>query len=196
MRISLKSGLLLGAFFGSILCVTNPADAARGYSGAYLNLRAGPDVGYPVVAQIPAYAKVNIEGCVYDWSWCDVSWGRERGWVSGKYLHTDYRNRRVRIPESGQYTNIPIIEFIFGNYWDNHYRTRPFYRDRDRYIYIYNKNSRGKNWHDNDRHDRDNDNDHRDRGRDNGRDWDRDRNHDDRDRDDNNWNRSRYRLND
>ena len=92
----------------------------------------GRGTQYPVVTTLSAGSTVTIHGCLSGWSWCDTSWRGARGWVSGSYLESIYEGRRVVVPRYGTAIGLPIISFGFG-YWDNHYRDRPWYRDRDRW---------------------------------------------------------------
>lgn len=105
--------------------------AADGYVTGNVNLRAGPDSSYPRVTMLQAGTPVAIEGCVDGWSWCDVATAEERGWVAGNFLQEEYQGQRVLIPEYGLQIGIPIVSFAFGSYWDQHYRSRPWYGNRD-----------------------------------------------------------------
>src|SRR6202011_2656430 len=45
-----------------------------------------------------------------------------------------YQSRRVRVIEiTPDVVIVPFVSFEFNSYWDEHYRDRPFYRERDRY---------------------------------------------------------------
>lgn len=109
------------------------AAAADGYVAVTANLRAGPDSGYPRITTLHAGTPVSIQGCIDGWTWCDVIAFGDRGWIAADFLQFDYESRRVLVPEYGMRIGIPIISFVFGNYWDSYYRTRPWYRDRDRW---------------------------------------------------------------
>lgn len=114
-------------------CLPAAAQAANAYSTANVNMRSGPSTAYPPVAVVPAGAPVTIHGCLDAWSWCDTSWGPNRGWVSASYLEAMYQSRRVRVHQYAPSIGLPVISFHFGNYWDRHYRNRSFYRERSRW---------------------------------------------------------------
>jgi len=119
------------AALGFSLIAIPAAFAADGYVTGNVNLRAGPDSSYPRVAMLSAGTPVAIEGCVDGWSWCDVATAEERGWVAGNFLQEEYQGQRVLIPEYGLQIGIPIVSFAFGSYWDQHYRSRPWYGNRE-----------------------------------------------------------------
>ena len=109
------------------------AHAADGYVTGNVNLRAGPDPGYPLIDLIPAGTEVDVLGCTDGWEWCDVIAYGNRGWVAGNYVEYFYQDRPVLLPAYGAQIGIPIITFVITTYWDSHYRGRPFYRERDRW---------------------------------------------------------------
>ena len=120
--------LLLGIGFG--LVVPRASLAQTAYTTRTVNLRAGPGRDYPVVEQLPPGEPVEINGCLDDWTWCDVSIGNDRGWVYAGSLESPYRNRRVVIYGNGPMFGYPIVGFSVGPYWDNYYRGRPWYSRR------------------------------------------------------------------
>ncbi|MHB1058933.1 MAG: SH3 domain-containing protein [Rhodanobacter sp.] len=111
------------------------AHAADGYVTGNVNLRAGPDAGYPLIDLIPAGTEVDVQGCTEGWEWCDVIVYGNRGWVAGNYVEYEYQDGPVLLPAYGARVGIPIVTFVIGTYWDNHYRSRPFYRERDRWYH-------------------------------------------------------------
>ena len=117
------------------LALAGPA-AAQGASGvvtSYVDLYAGPDIGYPIIAELPAGTPVDIQGCLEGWTWCDVITMDTRGWVAGTFVQYIYQSQPVIVADYGPRIGIPIVVFSIGAYWDHYYRDRPFYRDRDRW---------------------------------------------------------------
>ncbi len=146
------------------------AQAATGFTTQPTQLRAGPDYDYPTIRMINPDRRVEIFGCLNDWSFCDVGYRSDRGWVDARDVAVDYRSRRTRLIDAGPYVGIGFLSFSFGNYWDNYYRGRPFYRERGRWERHYHdkyrtswgprrdrdwndRNRRDRDWNDRDRHD-------------------------------------------
>jgi uncharacterized protein YraI len=118
--------------FGSALA--SPAVFAQGMNGvvtAYVDLYAGPDPGYPTIAQLPAGTAVSIQGCTAGWGWCDVITAGVRGWVAGTFVQYTYQNQPVYVADYGARIGIPIVTFSIAAYWGSYYVNRPFYRNRD-----------------------------------------------------------------
>jgi uncharacterized protein YraI len=109
------------------------AFAADGYVITNVNMRAGPDPGYPIVQVLPVNSWVSVQGCTTGWEWCDVISGPSRGWVAGTYIAYMYNSQPVYVADYGSQIGIPIVSFVIGTYWANYYANRPFYRDRSRW---------------------------------------------------------------
>ena len=107
------------------------AAAQQAYTTRSVNLRAGPDRGYPQVAYIGANRPVYVNGCIDDYRWCDITAGSNRGWASTRYIEYPYQNRRLLIYGNGQTLALPIVSFILGSYWNDNYRSRPFYNNQN-----------------------------------------------------------------
>lgn len=117
-----------------ILALTAGANAAsRAFTTADVNLRAGPSTSYPAVDVVGAGDRVRVFGCLSTRAWCDVGYSGIRGWMSSSYLVEDSRARRYTGRRVVEEIDAPIISFSVGNYWDDHYRGRGFYRERARY---------------------------------------------------------------
>jgi len=126
--------LSLPLLFGILVAASGAAHAQDAFTARPVNVRAGPDRSYPVVAQLPPGAGVQVEGCLDDWSWCDVAFDDTRGWAYAPGLSYVYQGERVALYTYAPSLAIPVVTFDLGAYWDAHYRGRPFYRDRDHWV--------------------------------------------------------------
>jgi|GEM_PF-2303109 len=95
-----------------------------------VNVRAGPDSTYPLVATLAPGTSVSVGGCISAYTWCDVYTGDVRGFVYSSYLDYPYQSNQVPIYAYGPALGLPIITFALGDYWDHYYRGRPFYGRR------------------------------------------------------------------
>jgi uncharacterized protein YraI len=112
-----------------LLALAMPALAQqsdRAFGGA--TLRAGPSHQYPQVATLSRGDGLQVHGCIADWSWCDVRWQQQRGWISAAMIEFDTRDDGSTVA-----TAVPTIDFSLDPYWDAHYRTRPWSRERVRW---------------------------------------------------------------
>ncbi len=96
-----------------------------------LAMRAGPSNDFPIVTTVYDGSVVHVHGCVRGYSWCDVSWHGDRGWVYADYLTYRYHDRYVPIIEYGDEIDLPIIVFSVDSYWDDYYRGRPWFHNRE-----------------------------------------------------------------
>src|SRR5690606_26096126 len=117
----------------AVLAWTLPASAANSITTTAVNMRVGAGGSYPRITTIPANAAVTVHGCVRNYTWCDTTYARYRGWVSARYLSALYQGTRRYLPDYGARIGVPIISFHFGNYWDRYYRDRPRYRNHHWY---------------------------------------------------------------
>ncbi len=109
------------------------ADAAPGVVTQNINLRAGPGIDYPLVAQLPAGTPAEIFGCLQGWGWCDVAIQDARGWAAGAGLQLLYDDRPEPLVNYGAVIGIPLVGFDVDSYWGRHYRGRPWYHDVGRW---------------------------------------------------------------
>jgi uncharacterized protein YraI len=129
-----RSWLAAAALIVAVSLPTIVAAQSIAYTVPYgrTNMRAGPQVDFPIVAQVLSGSLVNVYGCLSDYSWCDCSVQGIRGWIAASRLEFEYAGGLVPFPNYYNYFDAPVIGFSFG-YWDDYYRDRSFYRDRYRY---------------------------------------------------------------
>ncbi|MFS8115762.1 SH3 domain-containing protein [Rhizobium jaguaris] len=130
MKRKLLAAIILTAF----VAIPAIAEAAEGFATANVNMRSGPSTQYPAVTMIPVGTPLQINGCLNETPWCDVSFFGGRGWVAGQYIQATYQSRRIYVgPQYYRPLGIPTVTFNLDDYWDRNYRGRDFYRDRDRW---------------------------------------------------------------
>lgn len=128
MKKFTKAALALG-----LLAVPALASAADAWTRSAVNLRTGPDADYPRIVTLRGGQPLQVYGCISDWSWCDVSSGGYRGWVSAGFLDYERNGRRVQVSVSGASLGLPVLSFVLGTYWDQHYRGKSWYAQRPQY---------------------------------------------------------------
>jgi uncharacterized protein YraI len=94
---------------------------------------AGPSSEYPPIGTLAPNTEVRIAGCLSDWSWCDVIFPQDRGWVYAADLAYPYHNERVVILDNGPRLGLPVVTFSLETYWAAHYRTHQFYAQRQQW---------------------------------------------------------------
>jgi len=129
MKYQIAAGALLAA-----LAIPGAAAAQQAYATIDLNMRAGPGPGFPVVAVIRADEGVTIYGCVTSGTWCDVSWGADRGWAYAQYLAYNVAGGPAIVTQVAPPSAPPVVTYQTTTYWDEHYRDRPFYSERQRFV--------------------------------------------------------------
>lgn len=127
----MRSILTLAALVAAALPLTGAtAQTMRGYTAVSTRLYSGPLRDYPTVRTVRRGTMVNVHGCLRDWTWCDVTYRANRGWIAGEALRIQHDGRRRGV---GANMGVDVTTFAFGSYWDNHYRGRPFYGQRERW---------------------------------------------------------------
>lgn len=128
MKVSLAPAIL------AVAALVAPVAASAqqlAYTAKTVNMRAGPDRVYPIVAVLPPGAQVAVQGCLPDYRWCDVTYGYSRGWVYAGNLNYAYQQGYATFSGIAPYVGVVILGFALHDYWDRHYHDRPWYRERD-----------------------------------------------------------------
>jgi uncharacterized protein YraI len=126
---SIASSLLALAMAG----ISAVAQAQLAYTAMPVNLRAGPARDYPIVAVLPGGLQIAVQGCLHDYSWCDVAAGSNRGWVYAGNINYFYQNTYVPVLNYGSVIGLGVLVFVLDDYWGDHYRDRHWYPDRSRW---------------------------------------------------------------
>ena len=105
----------------------------NGYPVTNVNLRGGPGTYYPALLVVPARSPISILGCLGDYSWCDVLFQGNRGWMRSIYLQGWYQGQYYSLGDYAPRLGYRVVSFNIGPYWDANYRDRPFYRDRGKW---------------------------------------------------------------
>lgn len=125
-----KLMLTLVVFIGSVSAASaiNVAVATGN-----VNLRAGPSTVFPVITVVPIGSTLTTHGCTADYTWCDVSYGAARGWLSAHYIQVVYNGVPTIItPAIAPRIGVAIVTFN-RLYWDTYYRAYPWYGAWPRY---------------------------------------------------------------
>src|SRR5215475_7702947 len=117
-----------------LLAVAGPghvvAAQPNGYPISNVNLRAGPGTDFPVILTVQAQAPISILGCLGDYTWCDVVFADDRGWMRSIYLSGFYQGYYYPLRDYAPQLGYSVVNFDIDQYWASYYRDRPFYQDR------------------------------------------------------------------
>jgi uncharacterized protein YraI len=106
-----------------VLAAPAPAQA-QAVTVSAVNVRAGPDRFFPTVTWVLSGTAAKVHGCVDSWRWCDVTVGRDRGWIYSRYLSVQHEGRKVTILQGGPTLGLPVVEFEVSSYWSANYADR------------------------------------------------------------------------
>ena len=122
--------LTVGALLFALSCA---ALAENAVTTETASVRAGPDDSYPEVAQLDADSPIEVMGCLDDWSWCDVTFDGNRGWMYSPDITYEYEGGYVPFYTYAPTFIVPVISFTVDTYWGRYYHDRPWYRDREQW---------------------------------------------------------------
>jgi uncharacterized protein YraI len=70
---------------------------------------------------------------VASWRWCDVTVGRDRGWIAASYLMLTHEGRKATVKQGGPALGIGAVEFSLPAYWSEHYAQQRWFGQAKRY---------------------------------------------------------------
>jgi uncharacterized protein YraI len=117
-----------------LLALSAAAAAQNAMTSHPVDVYAGPDDSYPTVARLDTDAPVQVMGCLDDWSWCDVAFKDNRGWLYAPDITYDYEGGYVPLYTYAPSLGIPVEQFTIGDYWERYYHGRPWYTQRDEFV--------------------------------------------------------------
>jgi uncharacterized protein YraI len=118
-----------------LLALSAAAATQNAVTNHSANVYAGPDDSYPMVAELDADAPVQVMGCLDDWSWCDVAFADNRGWLYAPDITYDYEGGYVPLYTYAPSLGVPVVQFTIGDYWDRYYHGRSWYEQRDEWLH-------------------------------------------------------------
>ena len=132
----MKKSVAAGVLAMALSVLAGAAQAQAAYTAKSVQLRAGPGTDYPVVAILPPGLQLWVQGCLEDYSWCDVVVGSERGWVYSGNIQSYYDEVSGYVPlYYGAWFGIAAYPFFINDYWGRYYHNRPWYPQRDRWAH-------------------------------------------------------------
>lgn len=126
-------GSALRFTFLSLALVCGAAQAQLAYTAKVVNMRAGPAREFPVVAVLPAGYAISVQGCLDDYTWCDVVAANSRGWIYAGNINYFWQNGYAPVIAWGPVIGIAITGFALDDYWSRHYWRSPWYAERHRW---------------------------------------------------------------
>lgn len=129
LKTSMTSKLRLLLAFALASCMQLAA-AETALITRSVNVRSGPNAALPTVTWLLTGTRVTVLGCISNWSWCDVTSGRERGWIYSRYLSMPFQGTAMTIVAGGPALGLPVVEFALGPYWDEHYQGRLWFAQK------------------------------------------------------------------
>ena len=100
---------LLALLIACSAMAATPAFAFPAFSSSRLNLRSGPGEEFPVVGIMDRNVRVEMTGCLADWSWCVVNVAGVNGWVFSKYVVVDVQGAVLQIGIAAEQGRVPVV---------------------------------------------------------------------------------------
>jgi uncharacterized protein YraI len=124
-----STALLLGA-----ASAVAQAQGTVAFTARESQLFAGPSPDYPLVAVLAGGVQVAVQGCLPDYTWCDVTVGVNRGWLYAGDIDYPYQGSVLPLLTYGGAIGVGVLGFSLNDYWGSYYRARPWYRERNQWL--------------------------------------------------------------
>jgi uncharacterized protein YraI len=118
-----------------LLALAGAASAQNAMTTDSADIYAGPDNSYPEVAQLDPDTPIQVMGCLDDWSWCDVGFDGNRGWLYSPDIAYQYQGGYAPLYAYAPGLGVPVVAFSFDTYWGSYYHDRPFYQQREQWAH-------------------------------------------------------------
>ncbi|MCB1501267.1 MAG: SH3 domain-containing protein [Bauldia sp.] len=105
---SLSISIIASVAFG--LAAATSANAFMAFtSSKELNLRAGPGEEFAIIGVMERDVRVNMTGCVDDYTWCLVTVDGLVGWAFARSIVLDTEEGIIHVYEAAEKDMIPIV---------------------------------------------------------------------------------------
>ena len=118
-----------------LITLVSVATAQNAMTSDSAGVYAGPDSSYPEVAQLDPDTPIQVMGCLDDWSWCDVGFEGNRGWLYSPDITYQYQGGYVPLYAYAPGLGVPVVAFSFDAYWGSYYHDRPWYQQRGQWAH-------------------------------------------------------------
>ena len=78
-------------------------------SSKLLNLRGGPGEEFPIVGVMARDVRVNVTGCILDYTWCLVTVDGLAGWAFARSIVIDTEEGILHVYEAADKGMVPIV---------------------------------------------------------------------------------------
>jgi uncharacterized protein YraI len=106
---SIKALASIALVIGLGVIAATPALAFPAFSSSRLNLRSGPGEEFPIVGVMERNVRVEMTGCLQDWSWCVVTVAGVPGWVFSKYVVVDVQGAVLQVGIAADQGRVPVV---------------------------------------------------------------------------------------
>lgn len=100
---------LIASVAMGLAAVTSASAFMAFTSSKILNLREGPGEEFPIVGVMERDVRVDVRGCVLDYSWCLVTVDGLVGWAFARSIVIDTEEGIIHLYEAADKGMVPIV---------------------------------------------------------------------------------------